>query len=210
VIAGCLDVLRAFHQAARSAIPDFAIASETHWDRAFPYVDASYARYFGADHLPTVDYTFPEFRATCCVTGPADFGLVNNCLRYRHIINLEPRCLHASTVDVPHLARYVAEVLRLRRELRGVLWDSRIVEPREVERAGDGGMRCGVLHSLLGEGKAAVLHHFEERALRTRVSIPGAAQSSATLYQPFRAPREVRLPFDLTLEADEVGVLVFR
>src|SRR5207237_1006080 len=89
-------------------IPDFAIASETHWDRAFPYVDASYARYFGADHLPTVDYTFPEFRATCCVTGPADFGLVNNCLRYRHIINLEPRCLHGSTVAVPHTARGAA------------------------------------------------------------------------------------------------------
>lgn len=209
VQVGGLETLAEFHRQARAVRPDFCIASETHWDRTFPYVDAAYSRFFSIEHLPTIGYTFPEFRESCCVTGPVDFGLVNNCVRYRHIINVEARCLHGSIADQPQLARYVAETLRLRRQLRPVLWDSRLVEPLGVELSHDGTVKYSVHHSLETSRKAVVLNHFEERIQRGRLAIPEATRSNAVLYRPFKRPEEVRLPVDLTVDVDEVVVVVF-
>jgi hypothetical protein len=38
--------------------------------------------------------------------------------------------------------------------------------------------------------------------------VPSAAGRTATLHRPFAAPREVRLPAELTLDVDEVAVVV--
>jgi hypothetical protein len=88
LMQGTWETLRDFLAQARARNPRFCLASETHWDRAIPFVDACYARFFSREHLPTIGYTFPEFRQTCCITGHYDYGMVNNCLRYGHIVNV--------------------------------------------------------------------------------------------------------------------------
>ncbi|MBO0802688.1 MAG: hypothetical protein J2P25_06380 [Nocardiopsaceae bacterium] len=226
VPAGTLEALRLVHSRARQADPDFGIASEAHWDRAMPYLEASYSRFFDMDHLPTFAAAFPEYRQSCCITGDFDYGLVNNCLRYGHIINVEARCLHGDAGDVPHLARYVAEALRVRRSLRDRIWDSRLVDPAHARVHGAPSIRY-CLHRGRGTGTGSgahtlVLNHFEREA-RTVTVEPmedpggpagagvgaGARASAATLYRPFAPPQEVSLPAEIDVPPDEFVIVAF-
>jgi len=209
VMQGVWETLRDFVGMARARNPRFCIASETHWDRSLPFADASYARFFSQEHLPTVGYTFPEFRQSCCITGHYDYAMVNNCLRYGHIVNVEARCLHGSAADVPKLAVYVKEALRLRRGLWEVLWHSRVVEPTGVEVRGDDNVLLG-LHRSRTTGQAAlVLNHFERRARTAVVDLPGEGTRAVTVHRPFERPVEGLLPLEVRLEPDTMAVLTW-
>ena len=51
----------------REVDPELAIASENFLDRAFPFVDVSYARMNQIDMpSPALKYTFPEWTSTIC------------------------------------------------------------------------------------------------------------------------------------------------
>jgi hypothetical protein len=206
---GAWETLREFLGRGRARNPRFCLASETHWDRAIPFVDASYSRFFSAEHLPTVGYTFPEFRQSCCITGHYDYGMVNNCLRYGHIVNVEARCLHGSAADAPKLAAYVREALRLRRSLWAVLWHSRVVEPLGVEQRGDGEVLLGLHRSRTTGGAALVLNHFAPEARTAVIDLPGEAVDAVTVHRPFTAPSTGRLPLEVRLEPDEVAILAW-
>ncbi len=203
------ETLRDFVAAARAANPRFCVASETHWDRAIPFADASYSRFFSREHLPTVGYTFPEFRQSCCITGHYDYGMVNNCLRYGHIVNVEARCLHGSAADAPKLAAYVKEALRLRRGLWEALWHSRVVEPLGVEVGGDGDVLHALHRSRTTGQSALVLNHFARDARMAVVDLPGEEVRMVTVHRPFAPPVEGRLPLDVPLQPDAVAVLTW-
>jgi hypothetical protein len=173
-----------------------------------PFVDAAYARFFSVDHVPTYEHTFPEYRQSCCITGDYDFGLVNNCLRFGHIINVEARCLHGTANDVPQLGRYVAEALRTRRQLREVLWDSRLIEPVDVRVEGAPEMRYSLHKSRISSGQAIVLNHFQRSDLTATVSHANR-KGQATLYRPFKNPESITLPATITVPCDEFAIIVF-
>jgi hypothetical protein len=203
---GILQTLKRFRSAALNRNPEFGLASETHWDRAIPLVDAAYARYFELDHLPAIGYSFPEFRQSCAVPGRTDRPLVNNSLRFGHIINVEPSYLHGAMADAAPLDAYVAEVLRLRRSLKDVLWDSKLVEPLDLELDHDGVLLASVHQSIGGKRRAVVITHLEEKERSGEIKF--AAATKGTIYQPFEEPQEVRLPLTFKLPADGVAVLV--
>lgn len=203
-----LDTLAEYLRVAREHDPDFRIATEAHWDKAMPYVDASYSRFFARDHLPTFQYTFPEFRQSCCITGDWDYGLVNNCLRFGHIINIEARCLHGDASDVPDLARYVSEALRVRRSIRDRIWDSRLVDPALVDMSAPDSvfhaLHRGTRHGAL----TLVANHFADS--EQCVDIAACSGSTgATVYRPFRAPERVTLPASLPVPRDEFLIVAF-
>jgi hypothetical protein len=206
--AGVLETLRRFHERARELDADFGIASEAHWDRAMPYLEASYSRAFTMDHLPTFAAAFPEYRQSCCVTGDFDYGLVNNCLRFGHVINVEARCLHGAAGDVPHLARYVAEALRVRRSLRDRIWDSALTDPRQV-RVGGAPPVLYSLHRGRRSGLSTlVLNHFESSPQTVTVS-PGPGAANAMLYRPFAAPERIELPAEIGIPPEEFAIVAF-
>ena len=209
VMQAVWETLRDFLAAARARNPRFCLASETHWDRAIPFADASYSRFFSREHLPTVGYTCPEFRQSCCITGHYDYAMVNNCLRYGHIVNVEARCLHGSAADAPKLAAYVKEALRLRRDLWETLWHSRVVEPTGVEVTGDGDVFLGLHRSRTTGQSALVLNHFEREARTAVVDLPGEGTRAVTVRRPFERPVEGRLPLEVRLEPDAVAVLTW-
>lgn len=209
LVGGVWRSLERFLTQARAGNPDFRLAAESHWDRIIPLVDASYSRFFSEQHLPTTGYTFPEYRQTCCIVGHYDLGLVNNCLRYGHIVNVEARCLHGSADDAPALARYVQEVLALRRSLRDVLWESRVEEPIGIEVSGDKDVLLGLHRSRLGPRSALVLNHFVREARTARVDLPGERTTTATIHRPGEQPRQVAVPFEVSLEPDQVAVAVW-
>lgn len=205
-----VSVLERFAAQARAMVPDFDIASESHWDRMAPFMSATYSRFFGQRHIPDFAHTFPEIRQSCCVTGPSDYNMVNNCLRYGHIVNLEGRCLHGTAQDMPVTARYTAAVLDLRRSLRHVLWDGRMQLPSVPgTRIDHDGVLDGRFVSADGATTAVVLNHWEEAAKRARIAeIGGRTTGEVTLFTPGAAPRTAQLPAEVTVEPDQVVVVI--
>ena len=119
--------------------------------------------------------------------------MVNNCIRYGHVVNLEMRCLHGDASDAPELARYVGTVLSLRRELSSVLWDSRLIEPIEVglELDTDEGLHCSVHRSLGAAGGAVVMNHFQTAPLKGHLKLGVTGRRDAP-HQARRACRNRR------------------
>jgi Domain of unknown function (DUF6259) len=207
VMKGSWAVLEGLYGGLSSGV---ALASESHWDRAMPFVDASYARFFSEDHLPTTAVTFPEFRQTSCVVGAYDRAMVNNCIRYGHIVNLEMRCLHGDASDAPDLAGYVREVLALRRQLSPVLWDSRLVEAEEagVEIDADEALHWSVHRSTGSPGGAVVLNHFKGTPLKGRVKLAGAGRE-VRLFRPGEQPEAVQGAADVEVGPEGLVVLAW-
>jgi hypothetical protein len=205
---GIVETLQAYFHQATQADPQFRLASEVHWDRAVPFIDASYSRFFSRDHLPTFGHTFPEYRQSCCITGDWDFGLVNNCLRFGHIINVEGRCLHGTAAAVPTLSRYVAEALRTRRVLWDVLWRSTLVEPTLVDVTGPPEVLYGLHQSWDGPRQALVLNHFERRDPRVTINHRQGV-AAARIFRPFQEPSAISLPAELVVVPDEFCIVVF-
>ncbi len=206
VTAGVMQSLHELASRVRTLDPDFAFAAETHWDRSLLHCEASYARFFSRDHLPTAAVAFPEFRQTVCVTGDDDLGLVNNAVRFAHVINVEAHYLHGGTGALPRLGRYLEEILRLRHELREALWYCRVAEPVGVDVRGD--VFFGRLDGVRSDDSALVLNHFSSQAQRAVVAIDGV--DAAVLHRPFCAPEERALPTEITLPPDEVAILIWR
>ena len=202
---GVRATLERFVCKARAVNPDFAIASEVHWDKIINMVDASYSRFWATDHLPTFAAAFPEYRQSCCITGRWDYGLVNNCIRYGHIINLEGDCLHGDARSMPELAEYVAEVLRLRRSLRHLIWDSRLIDPSTITITGSSELRTA-LHESVADGRhTVVLNHFSPDPQTVTVQAEGSR--SAVVHRPYRAATTVSLPAEVTVRRDQVVII---
>ncbi len=207
---GIVETMRRFVEQARTLVPGFDIASESHWDRMVPFMSATYSRFFSPVHTPDFGYVFPEVRQSSCVTGPSDLHMVNNCLRYGHIINLEARCLHGTAADAPITARYAQAILALRRSLRDVLWDGRMQLPSAPgTRIEHDGVLQGRFTSTDGRRTALVLNHWEEGTRKARiVELGGRTSGDVLLYGPGVVPKRISLPGEVTIEPEQVVVAV--
>lgn len=214
--AALIDTLRAFVEIACNRDPAFAITAETGWDRAMPYVDAAYTRYFDREHLPVQELTFPEVRLTTTIVGNTDRAMVNNALRYGHVICVEPGYFHARPADVPDLVAYVRETIRLRRLLRGLLWDGRLVDDQHVVVSGQvlHSVFAGAPQSAAGAGIstpdespiAVVVSHFETDGREVRIDVRRTVRHGV-IHRPFRAPERVELPLTADVPPGEFFVL---
>ncbi|WP_136709009.1 DUF6259 domain-containing protein [Agromyces sp. H66] len=184
---------------------DFCLAAESHWDRTPRFANASYARYFTGDHLPTFAAVFPEHRQTCAVTGPHDFGLVNNSLRFGHIISLEPAWMHGSASDVPVTSEYVRRALEFRRGLRGWIWESSLVDPWGWIVEEPDAVSSSAHASWDGRGEALVLNHFETGARTVRIRRRADAGELLTVHRIGLPPEP--LTGEVTIAPDEVVVV---
>lgn len=206
---GLQQAMSELYQKGRRERDDFCLAAESHWDRLPQFANASYARYFSAEHFPTFAAVFPEHRETCCVTGPHDFGLVNNAIRYGHIVSLEPECMHGSAADVPVLADYLRDVLALRRRLAPWIWDSRLVDPWTWEtRSVEGNVLVAAHRSMSGRGDALVLNHFERTPQTVTVRMRDNADVNLSIHRLSRDVEHVAGETTVTVDADEVVVIV--
>jgi hypothetical protein len=187
----------------RAIRPDYALASETHWDRLFPMVETSYARHWDLDAPQSCGATFPEFKQTCCVTGPTDVALVNNCLRQGWVINVEARHLHAGCGAVPLLVAHIKAVRALRRRLWDLLWLGRLDDPHGCLSGGSGGVL--VSRWVAGARQALVLCHFERSQRSGIITLPGATR--ARLHALDGSCREVALPCEVVVDPDAVIVV---
>ena len=210
VMKGAWTVLERLYRQVVARPGEVALAGESHWDRAMPFIDASYSRFFSETHLPTTAVAFPEFRQTSCIVGKFDRSMVNNCVRYGHVINLEMGCLHGNASDAPELAGYVNTVLSLRRQLSPVLWDSRLAEPAEVglELETDESLHCSVHRSLGQAGGAVVLNHFQTVPLKGHLKL-GSLEGELRLFRPGEPAEVVGTEVDVSVAPDELVVIAW-
>jgi hypothetical protein len=205
-IRGLVTILDEVKRRGRAVNPEFSLAHEAWLDHAIPIADAAYTRVFELDHIPVMEYTFPEYRLTNCLMG-VDFGLANRCVQWGHIINFECDGLHGSTRSQPKLAEYVAELLRLRRRLGEILWYGRIADPLGI-RVADPRVGLTAWHGRDGR-RAVVLTHLERDAVDATPTFERPPRE-AILHQPFRAPETIEAPFALRIPPNRLAILEYR
>jgi hypothetical protein len=210
---GVMETFRELLEKARRINPNFALASETWVDRSFPYVDVAYTRMGGIDIGSTaMRYTFPEWTSTIFGESPGDFTPMNNGMRYRMVWALAPRHYNDS-LDEPltqPLARYVAELIRIRTKYRDLLFEGRFNETTGATVKGGADIRYSVFNSVNATDKrrACVVVNFGDREETAEVKFDGAAGGEVEISAPFEKDRKDVLPVRLTIPPNRCVVVV--
>jgi hypothetical protein len=209
---GLLATMKEILDSGRSIDPEFALASETWWDRAFQYADVLYTRMVDID-IPSeaLLFTFPEVASTTFAENPADFNVLNNGMRYGMVWALAPRHYQESIDErlTRPLARYLQELIRIRTRHRDILFDGRLGRPDRVRVGTHPDLRHSVFEARRpgGPRQACVLVNFGNRPLETSVDWYPAART-VEVCQPFEADRQARLPTMVRLPPQGCAVIV--
>jgi hypothetical protein len=192
--------------------PEFALASELWWDRAFQYVDVLYSRMVDIDiPSPALVFTFPEVTSTIFAENPGDFHVINNGMRYGMVWALAPRHYNDSVDErlTRPLARYVRELIRIRSKHVDVLFHGQFHDTvgAEVRRHTD--LRYSVFRSRQERDarQACVLVNCGDRTLETSVSW-ASPWGRVEVCQPFKVDRLARLPATVSIPPHECAVVI--
>lgn len=197
---GVLATFKETLDRCREVNPDFALAAEIFWDRAFPLVDVSYVRMGQIDMGSTaLRYTFPEWTSTICAERPGDFNVMNNGMRYGLVWAVQPRHYNASMDErlTRPLSRYVRELIRIRAKHKQVLFFGRFRDTAGAEVKAGKNVRHSVFEGMNGSGKACVVVNFGNQNTTAEVSWPGGGE--VEILQPFQPDRAAHLPVTLRL-----------
>lgn len=212
LIQGLLSTFRQLIAQARAINPGFALASETWFDRALPYVDVSYMRMGLVDMDSTsLRYTFPEWTATIFGESPGDFGPMNNGMRYGLVWAFAPRHYNDS-VDEPltrPLARYVRELMRIRTKYEDLLFYGRFNDTLGATVHAGADLRYSVFTPMdpTGKSRACVVVNFADTPQSAEVHIEGAT-GQAIVAIPFQPESKTTLPARLTIPPRQLAVVV--
>ena len=197
----------------REVNPEVAIASEMFWDRAFPFVDVSYARMNQIDMpSPALKYTFPEWTSTICAEAPGDFNIMNNGMRYGLVWALQPRHYNDSMDErlTRPLSRYVQELIRIRSKHKDVLFFGRFCDTLGAEVKGGADVRYSVFEGMDKPGKACVVVNFGNEEETAEVMWPGGEGSEVEVLAPFQADRVLKLPATIRLAPRTCAVVALK
>jgi hypothetical protein len=208
---GVLETFAELLPKARAIDPDFALASEITFDRALPYVDVSYTRMGDIDMDTAFRYTFPEWTGTIFGESPGDFNPMNNGMRYGMVWALAPRHYNDSVDEIltRPLARYVSELIRIRKKYEDVLFYGRFNDTMGATVRGDADIRYSVFKSTQpgSPRMACVVVNFGDVAESAEVNIDGI-EGSIVVSTPFNPDRESHLPVRLSIPPHQLAVLV--
>ncbi len=194
----------------RQVDPEVAIASENFWDRAFPFLDVTYARMNQIDMpSPALKYTFPEWTSTICAESPGDFNVMNNGMRYGLVWAVQPRHYNESMDEslTRPLSRYVQELIRIRSKHKEVLFFGRFRDTLGAEVKCGANVRYSVFEGMDKPGKACVVVNFGNEQETAEVTWPGGEGSQVEVLMPFQPDRVQTLPATLRLAPRTCAVI---
>jgi hypothetical protein len=214
LVDGILDTYRELLGKARAFDPGVAIASEIWFDRALPYVDVSYERMGQIDMgSPAFRYTFPEWTATIFGESPGDINPMNNGMRYGLVWDLAPRHYNDSADELltRPLARYVSELIRIRKNYADLLFFGRFNDTIGASVQGGPDIRYSVFRSMQPSNHdvACVVVNFADSSQSAAVTIEGAS-GEATVAMPFQPDRSIMLPAQITIPANQLAIIIKR
>jgi hypothetical protein len=207
---GMLQAYADIIRKAREVDPEVAIASEMFWDRAFPFVDVSYARMNEIDMpTPALKYTFPEWTSTICAEAPGDFNVMNNGMRYGLVWAVQPRHYNDSMEEAltRPLSRYVQELIRIRSKYKDVLFFGRFRDTLGAEVKGGPDVRHSVFEGMDKPGKACVVVNFGNELETAEVTWPGGEGSPVEVLMPFQPDTVQTLPATIRLAPRTCAVI---
>lgn len=212
LFAGIMETFKQLLPAARAIDPGFSLAGEVWSDRSFPYIDVSYMRMGNIDMGSTVlKYTFPEWTATIFATTPGDYNEMNNGMRYGFVWDIAPRHYNQSVDDpLTHpLARYVSELIRIRKEYADLLFLGRFNDTMGATVHGGPNVRYSVFKPLQPgkSAEACVVVNFDKTPQTVVVSLDGFS-GKVEVATPFHADRPATLPIRLTIPPHRLAVVV--
>jgi hypothetical protein len=209
---GILQTVEEVLAACREINPQFCLSYEGVWDRMLAYSDVLWAWHsnWEAHHTPAFRYTFPQWTPGQAIFQPFEYQVVNNAMRYGYQIFVANRHICGSMNDpaMRPLSAYIREVLRIREELRDVVYEGEFLDILEARVTHDPEIFFNThRHSLTGK-RACVLVNHGTAAGHAEVSFEGNAGGRARLYRPYAATESVRLPVRVALPPDRLAVVV--
>lgn len=209
---GLLITLREILQRGRQIDPEFALASETWWDRTFQYINVMYSRMVDIDIPdPTLLYTFPEITSTVFAENPTDFNVVNNGMRYGMVWALAPRHYHDSIDErlTQPLARYVRELIRIRSKHQDVLFHGRFQDTMGVQVSEHPDLRYSVFRTIGSEPcrQACVVVNYGDQPVNAIVTW-NTSSHNVEICQPYHDDRVGALPAEICLSPHSCAVVV--
>jgi hypothetical protein len=198
----------------RAHVPHFCLGVESPWDRLLVYCDAWWLWHDMLDHLPVMKYTFPEFLPTFAVVQPWDYNNANNAIRYGYQLIMGPVRYSTSMADKQSqpISTYVAELLRIRDELKETLFFGEFLDTLEAEVAACEGPADALKYNVHRNPKtgkrACVVVNQSETPLEAVVSFTGAEQQTFSIYRPFAAVEAAESPVRLTIPGERLVILV--
>jgi hypothetical protein len=209
---GVLMALEEILERGRQVNPEFALASETWWDRAFQFVDILYSRMVDID-IPSTAllYTFPEVASTIFAENPGDFNVMNNGMRYGMVWAFAPRH-YMDSMDEPltrPLSAYVKELIRIRSKHRDLLFEGRFQDGEGATVSRHRDVRYSVFRSALPEirRRACVVVNYGDRPRETSVGLSGGSPRVEVL-QPYHEDRVATSPVLIQLSPRACAVVV--
>lgn len=207
---GVLETYRETLSKCKEVKPDFALASEMFWDRAFPLVDVSYVRMNNIDMGSTaLRYTFPEWTSTICAERPGDFNVMNNGMRYGLVWAVQPRHYNDSMNNplTRPLSRYVQELIRIRSKHKDVLFFGRFLDTAGAEVSGGKYVRYSVFEGMEKPGKACVVVNFGNEPSPVKVTWADGEDQPVEILVPFRSDVRSKLPVEFNLPPQTCAVV---
>jgi len=208
--AGTLDCLREIEDACRAIQPHFCLGVESAWDRTLEFADAWWNWHDMVDHDAVLKFTFPEFFPVFPVVQPWDYANVNNAVRYGYQLLIGPARYTSSMSDEQYreLSAYIAEVLRIREELRDFLLFGEFLDVLGVTVATHEHVMFSTHRDPKTGARACVLVNTCIKPHRATVALDGNHGGPITTYQPFSEPEQRDLPATITIPGERLAIVV--
>ncbi len=210
---GRLLALEEILQACRAINPEFAISTESAWDRALTYSNVAWAWHDNSsDHVPVFKYTFPEWFPGLVVPQPFDFTPVNNAVRYGYQIFMGPaNYIAADSMAYPpmrRLSEYVREILRMLESLKDTISFGEFLDTQFVEFEGPSEMRYSMFRNPRTGKRACVVVNLGERSQEASiVAFNGNAKGEVIVHQPFSDLRRGSFPIKVVVPSERLAIL---
>jgi hypothetical protein len=207
---GALACIQETLQECRKVVPHFAISVEASWDRLLPYAQAWWNWIDNPDHVSSLKYTFPEFLPNFAIVACHDYNAVNSNLRYGYQMLIGPIRWSESLDDpqMPELARYIKEALRIREELKDTIFLGEFLDNLEATVAPRPSLRWNTHRNPTTARRACVLVNHGAGPLSTIVRFEGNAKGPVAIYRPFQKVVHTHLPAKATIAPERFAVVV--
>ncbi len=210
---GRLLALEEILKACKAINPEFAISTESAWDRTLTYSNVAWAWHDNAsDHVPVLKYTFPEWFPGLVVPQPFDFTPVNNAVRYGYQIFVGPgNYIAPDSMAYPtmrRLSEYIREVLRIAEDVKDTIFFGEFMDDQQGHCESGDEMRHSVFRNPKTSKRACVVVNLGSRPNDASiVGFAGNSNGEVIVRQPFAEPRRAILPVKLVIPAERLAIV---
>lgn len=208
---GQLLALHEMLAACRAVNPHFALSVECPCDRTLEYTEVGWSWHpVAGDHDPVFKFTFSQYLPGLAISQPYDYTAVNNAVRYGYQMLIGPGNYTQSMQYEPFrpLARYIREVLRIRKELEETIYWGEFLDTFEARFEGAEHTRYSVFRNASTGKRAAVLVNLGESARKASLlAFMGNQRGRVRIHAPFTETKTGDLPVVVTIPAERFVIV---